>query len=173
MNRLLFLLLVSLTLTGCAGVNHSYMEHQTNITKYNTLIIKDFGLDDLAYPGKDMVNQEKMNPIFLSAARALSEDIGRVVMEKKIFDAVNINDFRDKGAVVLEGNFLWLGKHMIAVKGRLVDGVTDETILFFQHEEFDRTGTADLVAKMAEHIGVFIGSMRCTELPSFQFCPVR
>ncbi len=176
MNRLLVMLLLSLTLSGCAEIHPPNLPyaHPANITKYDTLIIKDFVIDELAYPGKDTDYQEKIYPIYLNAARVLSEDIGRVVLTKKFFDTVNINrDFDDNAAIYLEGKFLWVGKHVVSVQARLVDGLTGEIVVEFQHEEWDYRGTSDILRKMAVHIGMFIGLMRCAELPSFPFCPVH
>lgn len=162
-------------------LNEEEVMTSQRLSKYDTIIIKDFSTEGVAYDNINDEEKPKVDAMKPLIVKNLTLSIEMAMKNKKMFKNVVLNSDAKDNAVILEGSFtefnggsralrFWVGfgagKTYLKVKGRLVDAQSGKELATFEDQETGFKGVASMESfadlfphqaqSLGEHIGEFI-----------------
>jgi len=162
-------------------LNEEAVMTSQRLSKYDTLVIKDFSSEGVVYDNIDAEEKPKVDAMKSLIVKNLTLSIEAAMKTRKLFKNVVLNNDVNDKAVILEGNFIefnggnralrfWVGfgagKTYIKAKGRLIDAQSGKELASFEDQETGYKGVASMenfqdlfphqALSLGEHIGEFI-----------------
>jgi hypothetical protein len=146
----------------------------SKLSGYDTIVIKDFKMDDVKYSNGDSEEKPKVVAMKPMLVNTVSDSLTAECKLRKLFKTVERNVVPKGKAVVLEGEFteinggsralrFWVGfgagKTYLKVRGHLVDAETGKELATFEERETGYMGAVsmahfeDLFPNQARSIG--------------------
>lgn len=140
-------------------LNEETITTSQRLSKYDTLVIKDFSTEGVVYDRIDDEEKPKVDSMQPLIVKNLTLSIEMEMKNRKLFKNIILNGDTKENAVILEGNFtefnggnralrFWVGfgagKTYLKVKGRLLDAQTGKELASFEDLETGFRGANSL-----------------------------
>lgn len=159
-------------------LNEEEVMTSQRLSKYDTIVIKDFSTEGVAYDNINDEEKPKVDAMKPLIVKSLTLSIEAEMKTRKLFKNVVLNSDAKDNAVILEGSFtefnggsralrFWVGmgagKTYLKVKGHLIDAQSGKELATFEDQETGFKGVTsmetfeDLFPHQAQSLGEHIG----------------
>lgn len=132
----------------------------SKLSAYDTIVIKDFKMDDVKYSNVDDEERPKVDSMKPMLVKIVSESLGAELKTRKLFKNIELNTVPKGKALVLEGEFteinggsralrFWVGfgagKTYLKTRGKLFDAESGKELANFEERETGYLGSVSMM----------------------------